>query len=85
MYTHPTALRCRKQAMILDQRKIYTRKEIASKCQMSHTTFYKLLDRFKEHGEAGLYDKERVPGIKPNQTPTDVEGAILAFVLDHPT
>lgn len=84
MYTHPTALRCRKQAMELDQRKIYPRREIASKCQMSHTTFYKFLERYKEQGEAGLYDKERVPGIRPNQTPPDVEEAILAFVQDHP-
>lgn len=84
MYTHPTALRCRKQAMKLDQGKIYTRREIASKCQMSHTTFYKFLERYKEQGEVGLYDKERVPGIRPNQTPPDVEEAILAFVQDHP-
>ncbi|MEW6698733.1 MAG: helix-turn-helix domain-containing protein [Bacillota bacterium] len=82
MYTHPTALRCRKQAMTLDQGKVYTRREIANKCQMSHTTFYKFLERYKEQGEAGLYDKERVPGIRLNQTPPDVEEAILAFVQE---
>ncbi|WP_092487479.1 IS481 family transposase [Desulfoscipio geothermicus] len=84
MYTHPTVLRCRRQAMILDSRKIHSRREIASRCQMSHTTFYKFLSRYKEQGEDGLHDKERVPTIRPNQTPPDVEEAILAFVQDHP-
>ncbi|PHJ37698.1 hypothetical protein P378_14335 [Desulforamulus profundi] len=63
--------------MKLDQRKVYTRREIAAKCQMSHTTFYKFLERYKEQGENGLHDKERVPGIRPNQTPPDIEEAIL--------
>jgi len=84
VYTHPIALRCRKQAMELSRGKVYTHREIAGKCQMSHTTFYKFLDRFKEHGDAGLHDKERVPGIKPNQTPPDVEEAIMAFVRNYP-
>jgi len=84
VYTHPTVLRCRKQAMILDASKIYSRREIASRCQMSHTTFYKFLNRYKEQGENGLHDKERVPGIRPNQTPPDIEEAILAFVQEHP-
>lgn len=51
---------------------------------MSHTTFYKLLKRYQEQGEAGLYDKERVPTVWPNQTPADVEESILAFVQNHP-
>jgi len=41
---------------------------------MSHPTFYKFLERYKEQGEAGLYDKEQ--GIRLNQTPPDVEEAI---------
>jgi len=84
VHTHPTVMRCRKQAMKLDLRKILNRREIASRCQMSHTTFYKFLKRYKEQGEDGLHDKERVPTIKPNQTPPDVEEAILAFIQDHP-
>lgn len=84
MYTHLTALRCRKQAIKLDQQKVHTRRETVEKCHMSHTALYKFLHRYKEQGEAGLYDKERVPGIRPNQTPADVEEAILAFVQQHP-
>ncbi|MCL5780550.1 MAG: helix-turn-helix domain-containing protein [Firmicutes bacterium] len=61
--------------MILDASKIYSRREIASRCQMSHTTFYKFLKRYKEQGEVGLHDKERVPGIRPNQTSPDIEEA----------
>ncbi|SFR18518.1 helix-turn-helix domain-containing protein [Desulfoscipio geothermicus] len=60
MYTHPTVLRCRRQAMILDGRKIYSRRDIARQCQMSYTTFYKLLSRYKEQGEDGLHDKKRI-------------------------
>lgn len=71
--------------MNLDARKILSRREIAQRCQMSHTTFYKVLKRYEEQGEAGLYDKERVPKIWPNQTPPDVEEAILAYVQKHPT
>ncbi|WP_274377218.1 helix-turn-helix domain-containing protein [Desulforamulus putei] len=41
--------------------------------------------RYKEQGEVGLHDKERVPGIRPNQTPPDREEAILAFVQEHPS
>lgn len=43
MYTHPTALRCRKQAMVLEASKTLNRREVANRCQMSHTTFYKFL------------------------------------------
>ncbi|WP_313884861.1 helix-turn-helix domain-containing protein [Desulfofundulus sp. TPOSR] len=68
----------------LDQGKVYTRREIARICHMSHTTLYKFLERYEEQGETGLYDKERVPGIRPNQTPPDIEEAILAFVQEHP-
>ncbi len=32
-----------------------------------------------------MHDKERVPGIRPNQTPPDREEAILAFVQEHPS
>ena len=84
MYTHPTALRCRMQAMKLDQERVHTRREIARRCLMSHTTLYKFLHRYEEQGEAGLHDKERVSGIRPNQTPPDIEEAILSFVQDHP-
>ena len=60
MHTHPAALRCcRKQAIKLDQGKVYTRRGIARICHMSHTTLYKFLHRYEEQGEAGLYDKER--------------------------
>lgn len=84
MYTHPTVLRCRKQAMVLDARKTLNRREVASRCQMSHTTFYKFLKRYEEQGEDGLHDRERIPTIWPNQTPPDVEEAILDYIQDHP-
>jgi transposase len=84
MYTHPTVLRCRKQAMVLDARKTLNRREVASRCQMSHTTFYKFLKRYEEQGEDGLHDRDRIPTIWPNQTPPDVEEAILDYIQNHP-
>ncbi|WP_242826061.1 helix-turn-helix domain-containing protein [Desulfurispora thermophila] len=84
MHTHPTALRCRKQAIELDRTRRFTRSEIALRCQISRTTLYKILHRFEEEGEAGLYDKEKRPGIKPNQTPPDIEEAVLDFVQRYP-
>lgn len=67
-----------------DKRKVLTRREIARQCQMSHATFYKFLKRHQEHGEVGLNDKERAPARWPNQTPPDVEEAILVYIQDHP-
>ncbi|MCF8010873.1 MAG: IS481 family transposase [Clostridiales bacterium] len=85
MYTHPTALRARRQAMKLDnETNNLNRREIAEKCHMSHTTFYKIRKRYEEHGDAGLYDKENRPRIKHNQTPPDIEEIILAYVQDNP-
>jgi len=84
VYTHPTALRCRKQAMQLDATTTLSRREIAERCQISHTTFYKFRRRYEEEGEAGLYDKERTPTVWPNQTPADIEESILEYVQKHP-
>jgi transposase len=71
--------------MQLDATKTLSRREIAQRCQMSHTVFYKILRRYKEQGDAGLYDKERTPKVWPNQTPADIEESILAFVQEHPS
>jgi len=84
VYTHPIVLRLRRQAMQLDATKTLSRREIAQRCQMSHTILYKILRRYEEQGDAGLYDKERTPKVWPNQTPADVEESILAFVQEHP-
>ncbi|MGQ9497815.1 MAG: helix-turn-helix domain-containing protein [Desulfotomaculales bacterium] len=84
MYTHPTALRCRRQAMQLDARKTVSRREIARQCMISHTTFYKYLHRYQDEGDEGLYDRQPGPRIRPNQTPPDVEEAVLEVAQEYP-
>jgi len=87
MYTHPTALRCRTQGMRLDSLYRYSRTEIADRCQMSRTTFYKWLRRFQEsEGDLiSLQDRSPGRGVMPNQTPLEWELAILDYVRDFPT
>lgn len=45
---------------------------------------YKWIRRFKEHGDAGLYDCSRRPHNSPVQTDASVESAILALRKEHP-
>ncbi|MDI6709851.1 MAG: helix-turn-helix domain-containing protein [Bacillota bacterium] len=63
--------------MQLDTRKTISRREIARRCMISHTTFYKYLHRYQDEGDEGLYDRQPGPRIRPNQTPPDVEEAVL--------
>jgi len=70
MYTHPTALRCRKQAKQCDSLGRYSRTEISNQCQMSRTTFYKWRSRFQASaGDPAFFlDRSPVRGVMPNQT-----------------
>lgn len=50
----------------------------------SRTWFYKWFRRYRFYGEEGLWDIERTSPTMPNQTPLDVETAILDFVHRFP-
>lgn len=52
---------------------------------ISRKTGYKILKRHVEHGDAGLADASRAPHSHPNQTPAEIEAAVLRLRREHPT
>jgi transposase len=52
--------------------------------QVSHTTFYKWLNRFLQGGELALANKSRSPGKQLRQIPEEIEKLILEFSRQHP-
>lgn len=52
--------------------------------QVSHTTFYKWLNRYLIAGELALANKERSRGKQPRQISQKVEQEILDFSYQHP-
>jgi transposase InsO family protein len=51
---------------------------------ISHTTFYKWLNRYLEGGDLALTNKPRSPGKQPRQISEKIEMAILDFSEKHP-
>ncbi len=51
---------------------------------ISRKTGYKFLNRFKEEGYQGLYDRSRRPEHSPNATQPDIEELILVLRNRHP-
>lgn len=58
--------------------------ELCRKHKRSRTWFYRWYPRYRAYGEEGLRDMERTSPAMPNQTPLDVETAILDFVHRFP-
>ncbi len=52
---------------------------------ISRKTGYKILARYVESGPEGLRDRSRAPDERPNQTPPEMEAAILRVRKAHPT
>jgi transposase InsO family protein len=59
--------------------------ELCQRFGISRKTGYKMLARHAELGLAGLKDGSRAPKAHPNQTPPEVEAAILRVRKAHPT
>jgi len=59
--------------------------ELCTHFGISRKTGYKLLKRYADEGPGGLKDRSRAPWIHPNQTPAEVERAILQVRKAHPT
>ena len=53
--------------------------------EISRTTGYKWLRRYKELGEEGLESRSRRPYCSPNQTPSEIEALILETRSQHPS
>ena len=47
-------------------------------------TGYKWLKRFRDEGEAGLYDRSRRPKRSPRRSSARTEGAVLKVRSEHP-
>jgi transposase InsO family protein len=60
-------------------------KELCEEYGVSRKTGYKLLDRYERDGPEGLRDQSRAPLTHPNQTPMELETAILRVRKAHPT
>lgn len=58
--------------------------ELCIKFQRSRTWFYKWHTRYLAYGEEGLRNIDRGSPAMPNQTPVNVETAILDFVCRFP-
>ena len=60
-------------------------RELCRRYGVSPPTAYQLLDRYAQEGEAGLAKRSRRPHHSPNQTPVELELAVLRVREEHPT
>jgi putative transposase len=67
------------------QRRGLSMTELCREFGISRKTGYKILNRYKEEGASALADRSRAPNQHPNQTPADVEAAILRVRKTYPT
>jgi len=57
--------------------------DVAAQLGISRTTVYKWLNRFRDHGRAGLVDRSSRPHRSPRQLSLGVELLIIAARLDR--
>jgi transposase InsO family protein len=62
-----------------------TMTELCRRFGVSRKTGYKILDRYARDGPEGLRDRSRAPITHPNQTPPEIEAAILRVRKAYPT
>jgi len=67
------------------QRGDRTMTELCAELGISRKTGYKILRRYDDEGPEALRDRSRAPHRHPNQTPVEVEAAILRVRKAHPT
>ncbi len=63
----------------------WTMTETCQWFEVSRKTDYEVMARHAERGLAGLADAWRAPKTHPNQSPPEVEGAVLRERKAHPT
>lgn len=81
--THPVNERLKFVAEA--QRSHRTMTELCAEFGISRKTGYKILRRYEVEGPEALRDRSRAPHRHPNQTPAEMEGAILRVRKAHPT
>jgi transposase InsO family protein len=62
-----------------------TMTELCAEYGISRKTGYKYLQRYQEEGPDALRDRSRAPHRHPNQTPWEIEAAVLRVRKAHPT
>ena len=60
------------------------RRELCRRFGISPSIGYKWLDRYREGGVAGLFDRSRRPVISPGRTAAAMEAQVLAVRAQHP-
>lgn len=61
------------------------RAEIARRFGVSRRTLYKWIDRWREDGDAGLFDQSRRPRSSPRETDESIAAVVVGLRLKHPT
>ena len=80
-----TVMSQRKEFVILAQAEGANMSELCRRSGISRKTGYKWLGRHAEDGEEGLYDLSKRPRHSPNRTSPQMEQAVVALRLEHPT
>jgi transposase-like protein len=60
-----------------------TMRELCSRYGISRETGYVWLRRYRQHGARGLVELDRAPRHHPNQTPIEIEQAVLGLREAH--
>ena len=74
----------RQEFVLLAQQPDANIRELCRRFAISPATAYKLLQRYAQHGQAGLADRSRRPQTSPGRTPADMEHAIVTLRHAHP-
>ena len=80
-----TVMSQRKEFVILAQAEGANMSELCRRSGISRKTGYKWLGRHAEGGDMGLYDLSKRPHHSPNRTSPQIEQAVVALRLEHPT
>jgi len=59
--------------------------ELCALYRVSRKTGYKWIDRYLQHGPAGLEEQSRQPHHSPNQTPAHIVAAFIELRTHHPS
>lgn len=84
-WTQTNAAMERRKFVMAVLRSEQTMVELCQQFGISRKTGYKILARHAEFGLAGLGDGSRAPRTHPNQTPPEVEAAVLRMRKAYPT
>lgn len=84
-WTQTDAVMERTKFMVALLQRDLTMVEACRQFGISRKTGYKIAARHAELGMAGLADASRAPKTHPNQSPPEVEGAVLRVRKAHPT